>query len=313
MSLAPGTRLDVLDGPVSAVLPSVAAPGVDPDPLWVIAQRHDHAIARIYGRQRKTLPALTLRHSSEPPPLWLGPPLKVDDNGIVVLAWSNGPTLRVVWLDASGEPARVLEASLPGVIRRGAAVGDREGGVGLLLQVTEKPQELPGDLPRLGSADARPDAGPPLHSEFLWLVRSPAEKPPALGKPVRLAAVPAGTSSLIGHSGGEPELWGVEREGRKASAFLLPLAFEKGGAVPGPPRRFPVAPQRDFGTDPVALSCKAQGVLRLGFLEADELVVADAGGESFARPLQRPRPDFMGFAGGRVLLRDPQRGLWLLE
>ena len=324
--LIDGVRLARLDPPPEDLRISVAVPGVDADPAWLLGLRGELAEARSLSDRPVRAQPLALRAAGEPAPVWLGPPLVVDHARTLLLAWAVGATLRVARIDARGGIEGPVTAALPGPIARGAAVADPDGGVRVLFEVIEAPdlQQARSALPRLGSAADPPRKGrpaPPAPEHVLWGLRLPGRQdrgaPPPLADPAvpqRVAVLPASTVALTGTSGGvgaPSALWGVERSGRVAQAFRLPLLAVKDGVGIGRPERHPLGAGLAVESAPAAVDCPEPGLLRAVFLERDVLVVVDTSGRAGTWPMPAPRPDRAGFAGGRLLLHDLQRGLYL--
>lgn len=318
VELAAGVRLDTLEGPAEALFAAAAVPGVDPDPPWVVVQQGVSALVRRYdGPSVVAAPPLALAGPDEPGPVWIGPPLLDQGGDRLVVAWASGARVRVALFDREGAARGRLEARLPGRVRRGAAVVDPDGGVRLLVQVEEAPRALPeGGVVLLGAlAGAPPKGGRPPHAQFLWSLHLPAGWPQALPAPRRLAAVPATTHALAAHSGegdAAAQLWGIERGAAGLEAWRLPILQTKQGVGTGRPATHRIGSGAAIWEALEAVTLPAPQALRVAATGGGALVVADTEGNASSRALPVPAPDFVGFAGGEVLVHDGVRGLSLL-
>lgn len=334
LALGSASRLDTFGPKAAALWPAVSLPGVTDYPFWVVVRRGNDAVARLYGEQPARARPFPLVAAGEPAPLLIGPPLVLDDEGRLLLAWAVGAKVRTVLVQPSGKTSAVQETPLPAPVLRGVAVGGPDRQVTLFLALREEPSVLPpgAALPRVGTTEDLPDPGsarsrmvfpkgskprsapPPLHADWLWALPLGGGKRPAPGPTARVAALPAATVALAGYSASDDApaaLWAVERSGARVEATWIPLAPGKAGLAPGKPERKLVRLGPAHSTDPAALWCPQPGELRLAFLEPRSLVLAGTGEPATGLPLPSPPPAFVSFAGGRLLTFDPRSGLVL--
>jgi hypothetical protein len=348
--LTEGKQLDALEpGPHSllaaSALPEVSNSGID---LVLPAGEGaaESAQVRRYHPSGNTVASVTLRTGKEPAPLWLEPPVQTRSEGRLVLGWAVGDRLRVAIVDGTGKVTGPLEVALPGPIRRGIAVGQKEGSVQLLLDVEQAPEPIPpGKLvPRIGSTDDLPDptsgreqlifpkglpprtSAPPPHRRYLYGLAVPDGPLQALPAPRRLASLPARTIGMTAWPAGReigPALWVIEGGPGAPGAPLVEatrvdlLPAPAGPALGQPERRRlrTGLPDSTAELPPIAaLECQKQRELRVVFrLKAGLLWTnTEEGslGDPRVTPLD-PMPDFLGFASGRLLLHDPRTGLTL--
>jgi hypothetical protein len=348
--LTEGTRLDALEPGTYRLLAASGLPDVTntATDLVLLAGEEAAPSARVlrYHPEGNKVATVPLRAGKEPAPLWLGPPLQTRDEGRLVLAWAVADRLRVAIVDGAGQVTGPLEALLPGTIRRGVAVGQKDGSVQLLVEVEQAPEPIPPGrlVPRIGSTDDLPDptsgreqlifpkglpprtSAPPPHGRYLYGIAVPDGPLQALAAPQRLASLPARTIGMTTWPAGRdigPALWVIEGGAGSPGAPLLEatrvdLLPAPAGLSLGQPVRRRVRtglPDTTADLPPIAaLECQKQSELRVLFRLKSGLLWTSteegSAGDPRATPLD-PMPDFIGFAGGRLLLHDPDHGLQL--
>lgn len=283
VKLAPGARLDRIDA--TSAIPAEAAEGVDPDPLWVVGVKDDTAVARSYGEERVESAPIPLGGK----PVWLGPPIVLDDVRRLSIAWAVGSKVRVATVAEDGAVTGPAEFDLPGEVRRGVALGDA-----LFVHVAALPVPPPGGKTVQKAGSLLEKKPPP--QQAIFRIR------PAAKVPVELfAAVPGTTFALRACPG---SLWSLEQDPKKVlSAFRIPLR-------PGKPERH--FGGRSFAAPPIAAACH-EDALHLLFRDGTTLLRLDSAGEEQRVSLKPPPPDFAGFVGGRLIAHDATRGFFVAD